>query len=69
MTVLDAFSLSQKDWDELDDRYEAAMEKVDRKDTELDQASQLVADLLREITAKNEQKAFALGIIVGRMSR
>ena len=69
MTALDAFALSPGEWDAVEARYEAALAKVDPKDTELDQASQLVADLLQDLTAKAEQKAFALGIIVGRASR
>jgi hypothetical protein len=69
MTALDAFALSPGEWDAVEARYEAALAKVDLKDTELDQASQLVADLLQDLTAKDEQKAFALGIIVGRASR
>lgn len=69
MTALDAFALSPGEWDAVEARYEAALAKVDPKDTELDQASQLVADLLQDLTTEAEQKAFALGIIVGRASR
>jgi uncharacterized protein YeaO (DUF488 family) len=68
VTALDAFSLSPAKWNEIENRYEAALSKVNHDSKSLDQASQLVVELLRGMS-DSEQGAFALGIVVGRSSR
>ena len=68
MTALDCFSLSAQQWEEVEGRYEEAVATVDRADSDIDQASQLLAALLPGLSIL-EQKALALGIMVGRASR
>lgn len=68
MTALDCFSLSEQQWEEVEGRYEEAAGTVDRADSDIDQASQLLAALLPGLSIP-EQKALALGIMVGRASR
>ena len=68
MTALDCFSLSAQQWEEVEGKYEDAAAKVSREATDVDQASQLLAALLPGLSVP-EQKALALGIMVGRASR
>ena len=59
MTALDAFSLSESDWEEVESSYE----EVDGKPAE-----EMLACLLQN-TTKEQQKWLALGLMVGRASR
>jgi hypothetical protein len=65
MSALDAFSLSERDWEDVEDRYERAAEGAAGAE---DQAAAILVSLLAGLT-DCEQKALALGVVVGRMSR
>lgn len=59
MTALDAFSLSEKDWEEVEMCYEAVNGLP---------AEEMLVQLLHRTTAE-QQKWLALGLMVGRASR
>lgn len=59
MTVRDAFALSPKQWEEIEEEYEALLRK---------NAEQMVASLLSGATFP-ERKMLALGIMCGRASQ
>jgi len=69
MTALDAFNLTPQEWDEVEVGYERAYDAATQASKrELDVATNLLA-LLIEGMDREQQKALALGILVGRTSR
>jgi hypothetical protein len=65
MSALDAFSLSERDWEDVEGRYERAAEGAAGSE---DQAAAILVSLLAGLSDV-EQKALALGVVIGRMSR
>ena len=59
MTAKDAFTLTSREWAELEEKYSVVAHLP---------ADRMLARLLKD-ASKNEQKALALGIMVGRASR
>jgi len=64
VTAIEAFNLSEKQWNEVEDRYEAAMKASEGGQ---DQALSLLTELLTGLKPQ-ERQALALGVMVGRMS-
>lgn len=64
VTAIEAFNLSEKQWNEVEDRYEAAMKAAEGGQ---DQAISLLTQLLTGLKPQ-ERQALALGVMVGRMS-
>ena len=58
MGITDVFSLSQKDWDEIEDQYEAIAKLP---------AEEMLLETIKGLS-KPAQKALALGIMIGRSS-
>lgn len=67
MTVADAFGFSEKQWDELEGRYEAANETAAHPDGRLEYPERLMIELLKGLSDV-EKMALALGVMVGRAS-
>ena len=68
MTVADAFGFSEKQWDELEGRYEAANEIAAQPDRRTEYPERLMVELLKGLSDV-EKMALALGVMVGRASR
>jgi len=66
VTAIEAFNLSEKQWNEVEDRYEAAMKAAQTQGGQ-DQAISLLTGLLTGLKPQ-ERQALALGVMVGRMS-
>ena len=68
MTVADAFGFSEKQWDELEGRYETANDAAAHPDGRLEYPERLMIELLKGLSDV-EKMALALGVMVGRASR
>ena len=68
MTVADAFGFSEKQWSELEGRYEVANEIASQPDCRMEYPERLMVELLKGLSDV-EKMALALGIMVGRASR
>ena len=68
MTALDAFSLSRKEWEEVEGRYEAALKESQAMKDVHDPAAALLVCLLKGLSS-SDQKALALGVMIGRASQ
>ena len=68
MTVADAFGFSEKQWAELEGRYEAADKIASQPDRRMEYPERLMVELLKGLSDV-EKMALVLGIMVGRASR
>ena len=67
MNVADAFGFSEKQWAELEGRYEAANDAAAHPDGRLEYPERLMIELLKGLSDV-EKMALALGVMVGRAS-